>query len=1206
MIRYANNLKVDILIFFTFDTQQVAQLVQFYLLAINFLKDERYMATSDLCEILKNHSNSSASTGTNNIGSTSSNRHGGDHNMRGNSEFMMTVESEQKICAAVLKLLDDSSNDVQSVAVKALGEVLKTVHEHQAAEICKRLCTLVLDKGRGELRDIYTIGLKKLCETVPLRMGEVVSENLVGRLVEGVCHMNLKEKEDQDILTCCLDVLTDLITKFGPTMAVQRQQQRILNTTMNLCLSNELTPVVKKKVGHLVGCIAVVIPDNLLIELVETLLKNIGNASTSSGGVDTQPLIQTVCIISGKVGHRLGDQIDKIIPIFLQFCDPNDIIDSDGFDQDMATANTELKESCFLGFESFVKTCPKEVEPHLPKIIQSAIAYMKYDPNYCDDEDEDGDTTMQDASEYDDDGEEEADDEYADEYGDEDYDDYSDDDEDDDSWKVRRSAVRVLHAVIHVAKNDPSKLWTEEYKYSGSKTKSTMWALVARFKEREEECKVNIIQCITNLLQYTFSGSKNELDSSSSSSLSDPALLSTIQEKFVPAIVKECGKQLNVKKGGEKAKSSSLSLLSVVCRVPGGLGQKSGISSIFSDVQRILLDESGSKSLKLVSLSTVRVILSCGNHTPQLLRSVLSDEMSLRALCNAAKEDWYKVIAEALHVLAEIPKLTENDSAFGKSVSSELYESISPKLSAKDLDQEIKEFALGATANLLFYLHSYIPTEKKENLMKCILERLQSETTRLASLKAISKIAESSPKIDMSCVMSDVVTEMANLLRQQNRALKQSSLETLNTLTVSHGKNSVLETDNNVLDSVLKEVGTTIKDNDIHLCHLGLVAAKSILKEVPSGSGPLIQTRILPPALELSTSSLLQNVALESLLSFFDDIVTSKTMEFKDILSSLESRLVPNMSKQSLLNLAKCLAVVSASATAEDRQSLASNLIKTLENDSKNNNNNLASAQLALFTAGELGQRVNLSEISGDVSDKLISISLDLFQSSPSEEVKHAASFALGRSAVGGIDKFLPAILDSLVMADKKTQYLSLSSLKEMIVCHQREAISMTQIVPKIYPHLCNHTADKEEGVRMMVAECLGSLTCLEPEIILPKLEEQVASSSTIEPSSKEEANSFSNKCWTIASSMKFAIAAKPSYPDALDNNFHKFLVLLEQNPNLSEDDNTNIRKAALLMVYSAVHHAPKLVSKLMPQIQPHLFEVRFVFFLNLLLLYKI
>ena len=35
-----------------------------------------------------------------------------------------------------------------------------------------------------------------------------------------------------------------------------------------------------------------------------------------------------------------------------------------------------------IGLESFVLRCPKEVAPFLPDILQVAVGFMKYDPNY--------------------------------------------------------------------------------------------------------------------------------------------------------------------------------------------------------------------------------------------------------------------------------------------------------------------------------------------------------------------------------------------------------------------------------------------------------------------------------------------------------------------------------------------------------------------------------------------------------------------------------------------------------------------------------------------------------------------------------------------------------------------------------------------------------------------------------------------------------
>jgi cullin-associated NEDD8-dissociated protein 1 len=107
-----------------------------------------------------------------------------------------------------------------------------------------------------------------------------------------------------------------------------------------------------------------------------------------------------------------------------------------------------------------------------------------YDPNYNydneGDEGEDG-AVMETEEEVDDDDDN---DEYSD--GDE----YSDDD--DMSWKVRRPAAKCLEAVIATR----HELLCEVYR-------TVSPALIARFKEREENVKSAIFHAYTALLRQT-------------------------------------------------------------------------------------------------------------------------------------------------------------------------------------------------------------------------------------------------------------------------------------------------------------------------------------------------------------------------------------------------------------------------------------------------------------------------------------------------------------------------------------------------------------------------------------------------------------------------------------------------------------------------------------------------------------------------------
>ena len=64
----------------------------------------------------------------------------------------------------------------------------------------------------------------------------------------------------------------------------------------------------------------------------------------------------------------------------------------------------------------------------------------------------------------------------------------------------------------------------------------------------------------------------------------------------------------------------------------------------------------------------------------------------------------------------------------------------------------------------------------------------------------------------------------------------------------------------------------------------------SALKVCPS-CGPAVKEHVLPNSLALSSSSLLQDLALEPLLALFEEIVVSGAVTFHDLLSMLRDRL---------------------------------------------------------------------------------------------------------------------------------------------------------------------------------------------------------------------------------------------------------------------------------------------------------------------------
>lgn len=117
-----------------------------------------------------------------------------------------------------------------------------------------------------------------------------------------------------------------------------------------------------------------------------------------------------------------------------------------------------------------------------------------------------------------------------------------------------------------------------------------------------------------------------------------------------------------------------------------------------------------------------------------------------------------------------------------------------------------------------------------------------------------------------------------------------------------------------------------------------------------------------------------------------------------------------------------------------------------------------------------------------------------------SEEVKSAASYALGSISIGNLQQYLPFILKEIEEQPRR-QYLLLHSLKEVITClsSTREGIhQLMPFIPAIWQQLFNHCECSEEGTRNIVAECLGKLTLINPSELLPQLQESLHSPSPL------------------------------------------------------------------------------------------------------------
>lgn len=188
------------------------------------------------------------------------------------------------------------------------------------------------------------------------------------------------------------------------------------------------------------------------------------------------------------------------------------------------------------------------------------------------------------------------------------------------------------------------------------------------------------------------------------------------------------------------------------------------------------------------------------------------------------------------------------------------------------------------------------------------------------------------------------------------------------------------------------------------------------------------------------------------------------------------------------------------------------------------------------------------------------------------EVLKAEAAVSLGNLTVGCMEQYLPVLVDSLqTRTSERQQYLLLTALLQIIESGEMNASSIIAQEEKILPVLERNCENKEEGVRNMVAECLGKIGVIDPTGVIPRL----AALCTDEASDV--------KRWTLVTSVKHLVVNKAA-SDVLLSQIKPFLVRLN-------DTDLTVRRAALLAVNSTAHNAPKIFEAYASEVLPIIYS---------------
>lgn len=1018
-------------------------------------------------------------------------------------------ESEKKVVRMILKLLEDKNGEVQNLAVKCLGPLVNKVKETQVETIVETLCTNMISE-KEQLRDISSIGLKTVIGELPQAPGGL-SANICKRICSRLTTA-IERQDDVSVQLEALDIVIDLLLRFGNVLS--SYHSNILNSLIPQL--NSQRQAVRKRTITACGNLVAVCNDALFSQLIEVLFN--GLVTYSNNHMQYKTYVQCTAQVCKQSGHRFGGYIEKFVP---------QIFACSEIDED------ELREAAINVFDSFVTRCPKEISPHIKSIQTLCVKYMSHDPNY----NYDADLAMEGLDE---DGEEE-----------EENDEYSDDD--DMSWKVRRAAAKCLESII-CTRHD---LLTDFYETLSS-------ALISRFKEREENVKSDIFRAYIALLKQT--------RLTTSSLVTDDCDVMIVEEESAPGPVGLLQKQIpllvravtfQMKEKSMRTRQDCFLILREVCiALPGALSNHIG-ELVPGILNSLVHNQATSTNMRIEALQFFHCLLTA--HRADAFHPYIQD--LLPPVMQCSQDTFYKIAAEALAVIQELVKVLRplhGRSSFQyEPYVEDIYQATLIRLRATDIDQEVKEKAIITMGTVMCHFGDFLKGKVKE-CVPILVERMRNEITRLTAVKAIRRIASSPLKIEINYCLKEIIPLLATFLRKNQRALRLSSLQLLDVLIA--GYESVISYD--LIYRVVAELPPLLDESDLHIAQWCLV----ILREVTFSYPQVLEEfkPIVPQVMTLVTSPLLQGSALQAMLEFLKAIVAAKltTLSYIDLLTMLLTP-INNMAtgqgvihKQAFYSLAKCVSAITTS-----NPTLALEILPQFTNEIRHPNNDIKLV-FALLVIGEIGREIDLSTVK-DLNNMII----EMF-SHVSEEVKSAASYALGSICIGNLEVYLPFILQESQQQPKR-QYLLLHSLKEVITCLSQTCNGtkvLLPFVPAIWAQLYKHCECAEEGTRNVVAECMGKLTLMDPNTLLPQLQTFLKSSSPLTRT-------------TVVTAVKFTISDQPSEIDV------PLRLCIREFLNTLRDKDNNVRRVALVAFNSAAHNKPSLIRDLLNDILPDLYK---------------
>lgn len=1033
------------------------------------------------------------------------------------------LAADYNMCAktvdGLIHTLNDSNGEVQNLAIKCLGPFVNRVND-------KILCPM-MDRVGGQVeveqaldQSIRALALRAIVISLPRPTAgsartremqsayEAISKVLIPRLIgynifpppstalppvpKGLLIEDLEKNNDSN----AIDVLTEVARCFGPMLRTE-EIKALQTIVLQMLEDDRIGSGLKKKAVVALSALANYFSDGQLSDVISHIIENMRQSHSTHA--ERKLYINILGSMARSIPGKFGPHLRTLSSFVLSALSQQELDEQmTGADEEEGRdpQEDEVREAALLALESFLASCPGEMQRYFEESTNATLRFLRFDPNLAD-----GDAQASDEEdEVDGDDEFEMDDDFeADEGA---------DDEDDVSWKVRRCAAKTLYTLVAVQGIDLLD--------SATTFDRIIHALIDRFQEREEAVRVEILTTIAFLIRKI--GEHETQNGLPALTRADSGIISSQQ----PSRKRRRGHSDASTSDSLKA-SRFTGSVSPATRSPPRSGPPANLAQLSDDIFRglIKLLKSPSIPTKQAAFGTLKdlivarkggaeqflpnmagpivdILVSGATHKGTGAASGLTvEEQALQltaeiakthssttlqtylsqvvpAVIKATKAKSPKLACEALGTLEQLIKAVtppRSATTAQKSITQldQMYATTVELVSSRSADLTVRQKAILTLGTVLGRTtgpkgDKMISAQKRQQGLERLLEASKNETTRTAAIKAITTVAENAPAgtVFPASWFGPTCLELSAQLRKANRTLRAASLTALRAMIVRHpaSQNLGAQVSKDLTGSLLP----LLTDGDLPLLGPLITILAAMMKE---GSCS-VDEQLIQQLSELLRSSA-SSSAIESLCKLM--VAIGERGQGKKLMQALLRDVGVSGPPAVVGRVVGALLVAGGAAVGLSANDLMQEL-KTTKDDKRKS--------LALSVFGETGLR------SGRSSQLIPDLFTGYF-THPSAEVPLNASIALGRAAAGpgNLATWVPAILTRL-QEHPEENYLILHSVKELLQYNDDEG-DILPFTGALWDAAVS-TSGAEDS-RTIGAECIANLTLVNPRKFMPALQ---------------------------------------------------------------------------------------------------------------------